>query len=58
MKKKIYKMKKRPQDMKKKFNKNMENLRKTESNRNPRNIKFLKSNKNTVKCLKSNKKYR
>jgi hypothetical protein len=33
------------QNMKEEFNKDMESLRKKELNRNPRNKKFLKSNK-------------
>jgi hypothetical protein len=33
------------QDMKEQFNKNMENLRKKEPKRNPRNKKFLRSNR-------------
>jgi hypothetical protein len=45
MKKEIYGISKTAQDMKHEFNKDMENIRKKESNRNSGNKKFDKSKK-------------
>jgi hypothetical protein len=45
LKKKMYEIKETTQDMKEGLNKDMENLRKKESNRNPGNKKSFCSNK-------------
>jgi hypothetical protein len=44
--KNIYEIKKTAQEMKEELNKDMEKSQKNESNKNPGNKKFLKSNKN------------